>query len=176
VRISTRVDTFLAIASKRDWRRFAARTIPPEVERRILEAGRVSSSAQNRQRRRFVVVADPELRERVANAVYAPDNVRGAALVVAVVTPPGEMAALDAGRAIENMFLAAWNEGVAAVPNGLGDHPAAGALFGLGDDEVVRIVLAFGYPARPRDPETRPAEDWLADANRKPFDEIVERR
>jgi FMN reductase [NAD(P)H] len=170
------VDTFLAIASKRDWRRFAERPIPPEVERRILEAGRVSSSASNRQHRRFVVVADPAFKTRVAEILYAPDNVRAAALVVAVVTPAGEMPAMDAGRAIENMFLAAWNEGVASVPNGVRDRAAAGALFGLGDDEVVRIVLAFGYPRRPRDPESRPPEEWLADANRKPFDEVVERR
>ncbi len=43
------MDAFLAIASKRDTRRYADAQIPQEVERRILEAGRVSGSARNRQ-------------------------------------------------------------------------------------------------------------------------------
>ena len=170
------MDTFLAIASKRDWRRFGDRPIPEDLQRRILEAGRVTSSASNRQHRRFVVVADPELRERLAETVYAPENVRAAALVVAVVTPPGEMPAFDTGRVVENMFLAGWNEGIVSVPNGMGDHDATGRVLGIGEDEVVRIVLAFGYPKRPRNPESRSPEEWLAEANRKPFDQIVQRR
>ena len=170
------MDTFLAIASKRDWRRFADRPVPEDVQRRILEAGRVSSSAGNRQHRRFVVVEDADLKERLAQTVYYAPNVQTAALVVAVVTPPGEMPAFDAGRAVENMFLAAWNEGVVSVPNGMGDRDATGAVLGLGEDEVVRIVLSFGYPARPQNPDSRSPDEWLAEANRKPFDEIVERR
>lgn len=123
-----------------------------------------------------MVVGDQELRERLAQTVYAPANVTGAALVVAVVTPPGEMPALDAGRAIEDMFLAAWNEGLVSVPNGMGDRDATGAVLGVGGDEVVRIVLSFGYPAKPRDAESRSPEEWISEANRLPFDEIVERR
>ena len=96
--------------------------------------------------------------------------------MIVVVTPPGEMPALDAGRAIENMFLAAWNEGVVSVPNGMGDRDATGALLGLGEDEIARLVLSFGYPAKPRDPESRSPEEWVAEANRLPFDDVVERR
>jgi FMN reductase [NAD(P)H] len=170
------MDTYLAIVSKRDWRRFADRPVPPDAEKRILEAGRLASSANNRQRRRFVVIDDADLRERLAQTVYAPQNVRSAALVVAVVTPPGEMPAFDAGRAVESMFLAAWNDEIASVPNGMSDRDTTGAVLGLGENELVRIVLAFGYPARPRDPGSRSPDDWIAEANRLPFDEVVERR
>jgi FMN reductase [NAD(P)H] len=170
------MDTYLAIVSKRDWRRFADRPVPPDAEKRILEAGRLASSANNRQRRRFVVIDDADLRERLAQTVYAAQNVRSAALVVAVVTPPGEMPAFDAGRAVESMFLAAWNDGIASVPNGMPDRDATGAILGLGENELVRIVLAFGYPARARDPGSRSPGDWIAEANRLPFDQVVERR
>jgi hypothetical protein len=34
-------------------------------------------------------------------------------------------------------------------------------------------MLSFGYPARPRDPNSRSAEEWSANAKRKPFDEVV---
>jgi hypothetical protein len=37
-------------------------------------------------------------------------------------------------------------------------------------------VISFGYPARERNPEDRPVEEWLSRAKRKPFDELVERR
>jgi nitroreductase len=43
------MDTFLAVTSKRDTRRYADSPIPNGVERRILEAGRLSGSARNRQ-------------------------------------------------------------------------------------------------------------------------------
>jgi nitroreductase len=72
------------------------------------------------------------------------------------------------------MMLAAWNEGVASCPNGLNEPERAAATLGLADDEEVAIVLSFGYPARPRDPESRSAEEWSARADRRPFDDVVE--
>ena len=62
------MDTYLAIASKRDERRYDDRPVPDEVERRILDAGRVSGNSQNRQEWEFVVVSD---REALAETVYA---------------------------------------------------------------------------------------------------------
>jgi nitroreductase len=106
------VDTYLAVASKRDWRSYADRPVPPEVERRILDAGRLAGSAMNRQPWVFVVVESPEARERVAQTVYAQDNVRSAGLVIAIATPFGG-ATLYIGRGMLNMFLAAWIDGVA---------------------------------------------------------------
>ena len=43
------MDTFLAIASKRDTRGYAERPIPDDVVEQILDAGRVAGSARNRQ-------------------------------------------------------------------------------------------------------------------------------
>ncbi|HEX6390848.1 MAG TPA: nitroreductase family protein, partial [Solirubrobacteraceae bacterium] len=107
--------------SKREVRAYAPREIEPEVERRILEAGRVAGSSKNRQARRFVVVRDDGVREEVASCVYAGDNVRGAALVVAIVVGKKGPTAFDAGRAAQNMMLAASNDGVGSCPNGIAD-------------------------------------------------------
>ena len=167
------MDAYLAIASKRDERRYAPRAVPDEVVERILDAGRLTGSAVNRQPWQFVVVQDRSRVARLAEAVYAPPNVLGAALVVAVVIRGA--AAFDAGRACQNMMLAAWNDGVASCPNGLEDAEAARTALGLGEGEEVAIVLSFGYPARPRDPESRSAEEWSARANRKPLEEVVRR-
>jgi nitroreductase len=158
------VDAFLAIASKRDVRAYAGTPLSDEVVTRILDAGRLAGSARNRQEWRFVVVSD---RASLAEAVYAPENVRTAALVVAIVGVRG----FDTGRCAQNMMLAAWNDGVVSCPNGVRDAERAAQLAG----GEVGVILSFGYPARPREPESRSAEEWSARAKRKPLDELVRR-
>ena len=148
--------------------------MPPEVERRILDAGRVAGSAMNRQPWVFVVVESPEAKERVAQVVHAQDNVRTAALAIAIATEGGK-AALDVGRAMQNMFLVAWNEGVVSCPNGMSDQEAAARALGLDEGWLPLNIPSFGFPKRPLEPESRSAEEWSAEANRKPLDELVTR-
>jgi nitroreductase len=160
------VDAWLAIASKRDIRDYADTPIPPEVERRILDAGRVAGSSRNTQKWEFVVV--DQAQQELADAVYAPHNVQTAQLVVAIV---GDAAGFDVGRASQNMMLAAWNEGVGSCPNGIADPEAAARICG----GEVKMILSFGYLAKPRDIEARSADEWSARAKRAPLDEIVRR-
>jgi nitroreductase len=169
------VDTFLAIASRRDERRYLPAPLPDDVAARILDAGRLAGSASNRQPWVFVV---PEARERVealAGAVYVPDNVLGAGLVVGVAITGRRRAQFDAGRAAQNMLLAAWNEGVSSCPNGVADAHAAHAALALADDETLVIVLTFGLPERHRDPGSRTPEEWSDRANRRPLEDVVRR-
>jgi nitroreductase len=165
------MDTFLTIASKRDQRRYSDRDIPIEVRDRILDAGRIAGSARNRQPWRFFVLESADVVARVAETVYQSQNLLGARLVVAIVVrgTPG----FDTGRAAQNMMLAAWNEGVTSCPNGMPDSEKTAELLPLGEDERPLNILSFGYPARPRDPESRSAEEWIARAKRKPRDEVV---
>lgn len=169
------MDAFLAVASKREVREYSDRPVPDDAARRILEAGRIAGSSRNRQPWRFLVVADPGLRERLAEAVYAPGNVRGAALVVAIAVRGRGPTAFDAGRAAQSMMLAAWNEGIGSCPNGMPDPDGTAGVLGLDEDERPAIVLTFGYPARPRDPQRRSPEEWIARVDRKPFEEVVRR-
>ena len=98
------MDTNLAVASKRDWRSYSDRPVPEEVQRRILDAGRVAGSAVNKQPWRFVVVESAEAKERVAGVVYAAANIETCAFAVAIATDGGG-SAIDVGRAMQNMFL-----------------------------------------------------------------------
>jgi nitroreductase len=159
------MDPYLAIASKRDERAYADTPIPAEVQQRILDAGRLSGNSKNRQRWEFVVVSGGE-KDRLAQAVYAPENVGSAELVVAIV---GDAGAFDTGRCAQNMMLGAWGDGVVSCPNGIRDAEAAAEICG----GEVRAIISFGYPARPRDPESRRPEEWSARANRKPLSELV---
>ena len=168
------MDTFLAIVTKRDQREYADREIPEEVLQRILQAGRLAGSAMNRQPWRFVVLESRELREQLAETVYAPGNVLGSKLAIALVVTGS--AGFDTGRAAQNMMLAAWNDGVTSCPNGMPDRAKTGALLALAEGEEVAMVLSFGYPVRERNPDDRAADEWLARVKRKALGQLVERR
>jgi nitroreductase len=158
------VETFLAIASKRDERRYQSdRPIAEDDVLRILDAGRLSGSSRNTQNWQFVVVSDTAA---LAEAVYAPENVLTAGLVVAIV---GAAFPFDVGRCAQNMMLAAWDIGVVSCPNGVRDAPRAAELVG----GEVKMILSFGYPVRELDVEGRSAEEWSAAAKRKPLDDLV---
>ena len=48
-------------------------------------------------------------------------------------------------------------------------------LLDLEEGERPIVVLTFGYPARTRDPQRHTAIEWIERANRKPFEEVVQR-
>jgi nitroreductase len=169
------VDTYLAIVSRREVKSYSGRAIPDEVVRRILNAGRLSGSGGNRQPWTFVVVETPEVVEQLAETVFEPEHVRGAELVVGITVAGKGPTSFDAGRAAQNMLLAAWNEGVGASPNGFRDADGAAGLLGVAEGERPVIVLTFGYPERPRDPESGSAEEWSRRAKRKSLDALVRR-
>jgi nitroreductase len=173
------MDVRLAVASRREVRQYAPEPLPDEVVTRILDAGRLAGSAQNRQPWQFLVLDSRERIERLAAAVFAPENLLGASLVVAIVVRGKGPITFDAGRAAQNMLLQAWSEGVGSSPNGIADTEAARAALDLDDDEEeeekLAIVLGFGWPARPRDPSSRTADEWSARAKRRSLDEVVRR-
>jgi nitroreductase len=156
------METYAAIAAKRDERRYADRALPDDVVERILDAGRLAGNSQNKQEWEFVVVESAK--NELADCVYAPENVRGAELVIAIV---GAARPFDAGRCAQNMMLAARDKGVASCPNGTRDAERAAEILG-GEP---RMILSFGWPAKPY-PE-RSAEEWSARANRRPLTDLV---
>jgi len=170
------MDVRLAIASRREVREYTAEPLPGDVVERILDAGRLSGSARNRQPWSFVVVDSRERVDELAACVFEPTNLLGAALVVAIAVRGKGPITFDAGRAAQNMLLQAWAEGVGASPNGQADPERARAVLGLEDEEEkLAIVLGFGYPARPRDPSARSAEQWSERARRRPLSDLVRR-
>jgi hypothetical protein len=71
------------------------------------------------------------------------------------------------------MFLVAWNEGVVSCPNGMPDQEAAARALGLDAGCLPVNIPSFGYPKRDLDPTAKSVEEWSAEANRKPLDELV---
>jgi nitroreductase len=165
------MDGYLVVVSKREIREYLARPLEPEVERKILDAGRVSGSAKNRQPWTFIVVRDDKAIEAVAESVFEPLNIRGAAFVVAIQTQGGPP--MDVGRAAQNMMIAAWALGVGSSPNGVSDRVGLNRALRLGEEDKIGTVLSFGYPAKRIDAARRSPEEWIERARRKPYEEVV---
>lgn len=167
------MDTLLAIASRRDERRTLPEPLAPELALRLLDAGRLSGSSRNAQPWTFVVPEGRTRIEELAGAVFVPENVLSAGFVVAILVHGKGPVLFDAGRAAQSMLLAAWAEGVASCPNGIGDADRARSALEATADETPVIVLSFGLPERPRDPVRHTVAEWSTRANRRSIAEVV---
>lgn len=141
--VSDAIRTLLAV------RAYQERPIPEEVVRRILEAGRLSPSAANKQPWHFIAVQEPATIRQLAALAPSGPYLVGAPLAIVVVVKPTPYAVSDASRAIQNMLLAAWEEGVGGNWVGFGGLEGVNALLGIPADREVLAILPFGYPAEP---------------------------
>ncbi len=170
------MDAYLALVGKREVRRYQSRPVPDDVLTKILEAGRATGSSRNRQPWRFIVMTD-RARLREAGALVArPSNLVECpvAIAVAMLNP---RAAFDAGRAAQNIMVAAWTLGIGTCPNTPTDERALARLLHLPDDAIIPTVLSLGYPV-PGEPRPRPKADparVLARINRLPLTEVAHR-
>lgn len=73
------------------------------------------------------------------------------------------------------MMLAAWNEGVVSCPNGMPEPERAAETLDLDCELLPVTVLSFGYPRRPQDPESHPADEWSREATRRSLEDVVKR-
>ena len=165
------MSAYLAIVSKREIRRYTDETVPQAVIERMLQAGRATGSARNRQPWRFYVVRRRGLLERLAETVAAPENVRGCQLAIALVMTRPQ--SFDAGRAAQNIALAAWADGVGSCPNTPRDMPAIRQLLELDEEWDVATILSLGYPAEALRPRGTDPEAVLARIDRKPLSELT---
>jgi nitroreductase len=139
------MDTFEAIRTLRAVRAFRDEPVPDEIVRRILEAGRLTASAGNRQPWHFIVVRDKDMLRQLGALAPTGPYIAQAPLAVAVVIPKGEFPLSDGSRAIQSMLIAAWSEGIGS--NWVGFNiEAVKAPLGIPDDLTVLALLPFGYP------------------------------
>jgi nitroreductase len=150
------VEAYDAIVSKRDTRRYSRRPIPEDALQRILQAGRMAGSAKNAQPLRFIVLQSPESKDAIAKCGQWATHVVEAPVAIAIVLlPEGDepgapftlfRGPFDAGRAAQNMMVAAWSLGITSCPASMHDAEAASDALGLPEGHIVANVIAFGYP------------------------------
>ena len=140
------MDVFEAICTLLAVRRYHDKPVSEDVLRRVLEAGRLSASAMNKQPWYFVVVQDPNMLRQLGTVAQTGPYISEAPLAIVVAIEPSRFALADAGRAVQDMLLTAWDAGLGSNWVGSGG-PAAKALLGIPEELDVVAILPFGYPA-----------------------------
>jgi nitroreductase len=168
------METWDAIRARRNVRSYTDQPIPPEALDRILDAGRLSPSASNRQKWDFVVTTDREQLQALSKVWQGAGHLAGAAAAVVLVLPEPEaeryrtIDQYDLGQATMAMMLAATDLGVGSGHSAVGDQEACRAILSVPEDRNCVYMIALGYPAdRPLTPLKRP--------NRRPITEVVHR-
>jgi len=157
-----------AIRKRRSIRSYEDRPVEEEKLNAVLEAGRLAPSASNRQEWRFVVVRDPELRTRLAEAANGQSFVATAPVVlVACAETDGHRMTcgepcypIDVAISLDHMSLKATEEGLGTCWIGAFGQPAVKKLLGI--PEPVRVVelMTLGYAAgEPRERQRLPIDD-----------------
>src|SRR5207245_5717825 len=107
------METYKTILTKLDVRQFAPKKVPAEVKLKVLEAARASGTGNNRQEWRFILVEEKEMLKRLDEDSTSGGWVAGANFALLVLSDPTlGFHLIDAGRAVQNMELAAWDHGV----------------------------------------------------------------
>src|SRR5438105_7553429 len=109
------MDVIEAIPRKRAIRNYAPKPLPQEVVRQIRYAGRRAQSSKNSQPWHFIAIQERETLLALADMGDFTVPLRGAALVVAILTPDPTVrwsVMFDAGQAAAYMQLAALDLGV----------------------------------------------------------------
>ncbi|MDD5440363.1 MAG: nitroreductase family protein [Candidatus Omnitrophica bacterium] len=146
-------------------RKYASRPVPREAIGRCLEAARLSPSACNAQPWQFIVVDDPGLKKKLADAAFAGVFSMNAfakdapVLVVVVRERSGAVASLgglvrnvpynlvDIGIACEHFILQAAEEGIGTCWLGWFNGRAVRKTLGIPRGKNADIMISMGYPA-----------------------------
>ncbi len=158
------MDTQKTIMSKLDIRQFEAKKVPADVKLKVLEAARASGTGLNKQEWRFILVQEREAIKRLAEDSTSGGWVAGANFAVIVLADPKlGFHLIDSGRAIQNIQLAAWDQGViSGLYTGFKEERMR-KDFAIPDELKPTVVVGFGYPVK----------KILGKKNRKPLSELA---
>jgi nitroreductase len=143
------MDTFECLTTKLEIREFSAQLVQSEVRLEVLEAARLTGTGLNTQHWRFILVENKDNLKKLAHDSTSGSWVAGANFAIIVLTNPKyNFHLIDAGRVIQNMQLAAWNQGVGSgLFTGIKEAELRND-FGIPQDLSPTVVVGFGHPAR----------------------------
>lgn len=135
------------IYSKRETRDFVETPVADELVFKVLEAGRLAGSAKNRQPWVFVLIREKTNLEELAKYGNHADHLAKASFAVVIaVSDTYIQDRFDAGRAAQNMMLAAHALGIGSCPITLHNDEQARKFLNLPEDMKIVVCIAFGYP------------------------------
>jgi len=136
------------IKNRRSIRSFQDKPIPENEIQMILEAGKWTPSASNKQPWEFYIIRDKEvLKEISKNAIYG-RHIKRAPFAIAIIgkkiTSPNYYIQ-DTSLVSMTMMLMAWSLGIGTCWTGALDRKKVKELLGLGENDYLLTVLPMGY-------------------------------
>jgi nitroreductase len=160
-----------AIRKRCSVRSFLDKPIEEDVLRSVLEAGRLAPSAKNRQEPRFIVVKNPKLRSKLAEAAKGQSFVGTAPVVLVAcafddgyVMTCGQLSyPIDVAIALDHISLAAVEHGLGTCWIGAFYEDNVKEILGIPKDVRVVQLMPIGYPTI----------QTIKEKNRLPMNEII---
>ena len=153
------MDVLEAIKTRRSVRSYSSQPIPADVMERMRQALRYAPSACNFQPWRFILVADPELRRKVAQAAHDQLWMSDAPVIVVGCALPdqafkhmggyGNSADVDVAIALDHLTLAAVADGLGTCWIGAFNEEKVKRLLEVPPQVKVVAMTPLGYPASP---------------------------
>lgn len=162
------VQTVLAVRSYQD------KAVPPEVVRRIVEAGRLTGSSMNGQPWHFIVVENRETLRQLGALARTGSYIAQAPLAIVVVIDKTPYAVSDASRAIQSMILTAWAAGVGSNWVGFLGMAEVKSLLGIPAELDILGMIPFGYPTQVRSQGKKRRKSLAEVAHRERFGQPFE--
>ena len=163
------MDVYEAVRTRLTVREFKPDPVPDEVVEKLLRAVQWAPSSRNRQPWRLVVVRDKDTLRKIGSIASSGRFVADAPMAIAVAMENADRPDLDTGRAVQQMELVAWEEGLGTCFVGLRlaeQNRQVKQLLAIPDSFDLVTVLPFGY-------RLDEGQGRLGRKNRKSLEDIV---
>ncbi len=148
------------ILSRRAIRQYKKEHIPEEILKRLFEAINAAPSGNNHQPYKFIFVKKEDVLQKVASQACHQDFLFDAPVLVAACCEKGR--SFDAAIAMENLVLAATNEGLGSCFIGWFEKDVVREILNVPNYYEIPILVALGY-----------ADENPVARERKPLKELI---
>jgi nitroreductase len=142
------MEVYQCIRSRRTIREFKPDPVPEQVVYRILQAARWAPSSGNSQPWHFIVITERSTLDAIGRIATSGAFIGQAPLAIAILMDNARRPDLDAGRALQQMELIAWSEGLGTCFVGMRQEEQQRQikeLLGIPGTMELITVLPFGY-------------------------------
>ena len=129
------MDVYECLKNRRTVREFKPTQVPEATLTKILSAARWAPSSRNQQPWHLVVIRNKETLTQIGQIAGTGSFIAKSPLAIAVVMDNADDPELDAGRALQQMEIMAWSEGLGTC------------FVSLAEDEREKILQLLGIPA-----------------------------
>jgi nitroreductase len=143
------MDVYECLRDRRTVRRFKPEPVPEATLTRILNAARWAPSSRNQQPWHLVVIKNRETLAQIGQIAGTGSFVADAPLAIALLMESADQPQMDGGRALQQMEIMAWSEGLGTcfVTLREDEREKIAGLLDVPAELVLITILPFGYRA-----------------------------